>query len=85
MQKYNFLLEMLGAGDGTSSKRVVMVFFVLLFAFLVLWNLFTGQEPAPHWRTELFDLVRISMALVFGEKLITWFMALKGHKPPVEK
>lgn len=81
MNKFNFLLELLGgAGSKISSKRSVMVFFVTLFAFLIIVNTFTGKTPSDEFRGELFQLTVLSIVLVFGEFAYRVYQAIKGNK-----
>jgi hypothetical protein len=71
---------MLSGEDGISSKRSVMVFFVVLFAFSVLWNLFTGKAPAPIYQEQVFELVIICLGTVFGEGILKMIADLRNTK-----
>jgi hypothetical protein len=71
---------MLSGENGISSKRSVMVFFVALFAFCVLWNLFTGKHPDEIYMEQVFELVIICLGTVFGEKILEYLTQLKGQK-----
>lgn len=71
---------MLSGEDGISSKRSTMVFFVLLFAFCVLWNLFTGKAPAPIYQEQVFEIVVICLGLVFGEGVLKTIADLRNTK-----
>lgn len=74
---------MLSGENGISSKRSVMVFFVLLFAFNVIYNLITGKAPAPIYQEQVFELVIICLGTVFGEKILETVHAMK-KKPDSE-
>lgn len=80
MLKRNFFISMLSGGDGISSKRSIMVFFVALHAFTVIYNLITGKAPAPIYQEQVFELVIICLGTVFGEKILEMLMQLKGTK-----
>jgi hypothetical protein len=80
MFKRNFFLSMLSGEDGISSKRSVMIFFVLLFSFNVLWNLFTGKAPAPIYQEQVFELVVICLGVVFGEGILKMITDLRNTK-----
>jgi hypothetical protein len=83
--KTNFLLELLGGiGSRISSRRTVMVWFVLLFSFEIVINIFTGGEkglqPAPELRMELFQVLIVSLVLVFGDIVVKVLEFLRGKK-----
>jgi hypothetical protein len=83
--KTNFLLELLGGiGSRISSRRTVMVWFVLLFSFEIVVNIFTGGEkglqPAPELRMELFQVLIVSLVLVFGDIVVKVLEFLRGKK-----
>lgn len=80
MNKRNFFMSMLSGENGISSKRSVMVFFVLLFAFTVIYNMITGKGPDDIYKSQLFELVIISLVAVFGEKITETVQSLKGKK-----
>jgi hypothetical protein len=80
MFKRNFFISMLSGDTGISSKRSVMVFFVVLFAFTVVYNLITGKAPAPIYQEQTFELVIICLGTVFGEKLLESLAAARGQK-----
>lgn len=80
MIRKNFFISMVSGEDGISSKRSVMVFFVLLFAFCVIYNLITGKAPAPTYQDQVFELVIICFAGVFGEKILELWIKIKGQK-----
>ena len=69
-----------GADQQVSSKRMSFLFFVLLFAFVLLYNLFTGKQPAEIFSNQLFELVIFSMLAVFGDKFMDLYLMLKGQK-----
>lgn len=76
----NFFLSMLSGPEGVSSKRSVMLFFVLLFAFCVVYNLFTGKAPASIYQEQVFELVIITVSLVFGEKVLDAIPKIRQSK-----
>lgn len=80
MFKRNFFISMLSGEDGISSKRSVMVFFVVLFAFCVMWNLFTGKAPAAIYQEQVFELVIICLGTVFGEGILKMIADLRNTK-----
>lgn len=80
MMKRNFFISMLSGENGISSKRSVMLFFVVLFAFNVLWNMFTGKAPAPIYQEQVFELVIICLGTVFGEQVLTMIGDLRNTK-----
>jgi hypothetical protein len=81
MNRTNFLLELLGGiGSRISSRRTVMVWFVLLFSFEVVLNIFTGLKPTDELRMELFQVLIISLVLVFGDVVIKVLEFLRGKK-----
>lgn len=80
MFRKNFFISMLSGEDGISSKRSVMVFFVVLFAFCVLWNLFTGKAPAPIYQEQVFEIVIICLGVVFGEGILKMIADLRNTK-----
>lgn len=81
MNRTNFLLELLGGiGSRISSRRTVMVWFVLLFSFEVVLNIFTGLKPTDELRMELFQVLIVSLVLVFGDIVIKVLDFLRGKK-----
>jgi hypothetical protein len=73
--------EMLSGITGEiSSKRSVMIFFVVLFATIVIVNISTGKKLEHDLQFQLFELVIISMATVFGERFIDRLGTLRGQK-----
>lgn len=80
MLKKNFFVQMLSGADGISSKRSIMLFFVVLFAFCVLWNLFTGKAPASIYQEQVFELVIICLGTVFGERILQMIADLRNTK-----
>lgn len=73
--------EMLSDGLGNiSSKRSTMVWFVLLFTAIAVINITTGKKLDHDIQVELFQLVVISMGIVFGEPLIKLFALVRGQK-----
>jgi hypothetical protein len=83
-----FIFELLGGiGSRISSRRTVMVWFVLLFSFEIVLNIFTGLKPADELRMELFQVLIVSLVLVFGDIVIKVIEFLRGKKidiPPTE-
>lgn len=79
--KTNFLLELLGGiGSRISSRRTVMMWFVLLFSFEVVLNIFTGLKATDELRMELFQVLIVSLVLVFGDIVIKVLEFLRGKK-----
>lgn len=78
-----------GVTSRASSKRGAMVFFILLFAAVVIVNLATGGRVKPDEtiQTQLFELVIICIGVVFGEPFIKAYREYKGKTPaaPDEK
>lgn len=76
-----FIFEMLtGEAGRLSSKRGVMVWLLLLFTFVLLYNLVTGKALSPTYSDQLFQLLCLALMTVFGEKWIAAYFALKGKK-----
>lgn len=71
---------MLSGENGISSKRSVMVFFVLLFTFTVIYNMVTGHAPAPIYQEQVFELVIICITAVFGEGVMNALERMKAKK-----
>lgn len=69
-----------GTEGGISSKRGVMIWFVLLFTVILFTNVFTGKLPNHDLMVQLFELTLVSMGLVFGEPFINLLAALRGQK-----
>jgi hypothetical protein len=81
MLKQNFFIQMLsGKGGNISSKRTVMVFFVLLYAYCLLVNVHTGKSPSPTFLDQLFQLVCLTLIAVVGEQLLNVLALLRGQK-----
>lgn len=83
--KTNFIIELLGGiGSRVSSRRTSMVFFILLFAFCLILNIFTGKEPSQQFHDELFHLTVLSLVLVFGDIVLKVLAFFKGKQidPP---
>lgn len=79
--KSNFLLQLLGGiGSSISSRRTVMVWFVLLFSFEIVLNIFTKLEPSAELRMELFQVLIVSLVLVFGDIVIKVMEFMRGKK-----
>ncbi len=78
----NFLKKMLMNGGEVSSKRGVMVWFVLNFTGYVWVNLFTGKTLEHSLASWLFQATMGSIVVVFGEPFINAIMTLRGVKQP---
>lgn len=79
--KPNFIVSLLSGKDGgISSKRSVMVFLLLLFAFCVLWNLFTGKAPNALYQDQVFEAFLITLAAVLGDKALDVIPTIRGKK-----
>lgn len=77
----NFLRDLLGGiGSAISSRRTVMIWFVLLFSFEVVLNIFTGLKPVDELRMELFQVLIVSLVLVFGDIVLKVLEFMKGKK-----
>ncbi len=75
----NFFISMFrGNGSGISSKRVVLVWFVLLFTYLILLNAHTGKHVSESLQTMLDDALKLALFAVFGEPAIAAFSRKKG-------
>lgn len=71
--------EMLsGASGEVSSKRTILFLFVLLFIGLVISNHVTGKNVDEIFKQQLFYLIGTCLLLVFGEKALTAWAAIKG-------
>jgi hypothetical protein len=83
-----FLMEMLSSGvtSRASSKRGAMVFFILLFAAVVITNLATSGRVKldATLQTQLFELVIVTIGVVFGEPFIKAFREYRNSKPPID-
>jgi hypothetical protein len=81
--KKTFLSQMLSSGmtGEPSSKRTVLVWFVLLFSATVIVNLHDKQKVLESTlQAQLFYLVIASMAVVFGEPFMKFMAEWKGQK-----
>lgn len=85
--KQSFFYQMFTSGKTgrVSSKRVVMVFFVLLYAYCLLYNIYTGKAPTQLFQEQLFELVLISLLAVFGEQVTSLLSLMRGEKNEPEK
>ena len=65
-----------------------MVWFVLLFSFEVVLNIFTGLKATDELRMELYQVLIISLVLVFGDIVVKVMEFFKGKKiditPPID-
>lgn len=79
--KPNFITSLLsGATGGISSKRAVMIFLLLLFAFCVVYNLFTGKAPNALFQDQVFEAFLITLAAVLGDKALDVIPTIRGRK-----
>lgn len=75
----NFFLSMFrGSGNGISSKRVVLVWFVLLFTYLIILNAHTGRHVSDSLQTMLDEALKLALIAVFGEPAIAALGRKKG-------
>lgn len=80
-----FFKAMLSGSDGiTSSKRVVMFIFTLLFVGLTIANFVTGKNFDETLKDQLFYLLIWCISMVFGEQIPEMISSWKGKKeePP---
>lgn len=81
MISQNFLIEMLSSkGGGVSSKRTILVFFVLLFAFCVVYNMITGHAPDNLYKEQVFEALLVCIGAVFGERVVDILPTIRGKK-----
>lgn len=74
-----FIFELLGGvGSRISSKRSVMIWFVLLYTYLILLNAHTGKSPSATFQEQLFELLCLSIVVVFGEGAFQIWKMIKG-------
>lgn len=67
---FKFLVEMFSGESGVSAKRGTLLWSVIVFTFLITVNVFTGKQPSPFWCDLLDQLLKLSLAAVFGEPVI---------------
>jgi hypothetical protein len=72
-----FLKLMLCENGVPSSKRVIMVVTWLLFAYVVVFNQLTFRAPSEGLQDQLFEVLLISIAAVFGSP---WMRSVGGKK-----
>ncbi len=74
-----FVKDVLSERGRGSSKRVA--FFIVLFVFLglVLVSTFTGKQPAPELREELFYIMSGLLASVVGSNAINAWKEVKTN------
>lgn len=60
---------MLGTNGEISSKRCMMAFFAVLFAYALISNHITGRPVDDTMKWQLFLALIWIMSLVFGEKI----------------
>lgn len=83
-----FILEMLSGKDTISSKRSAMWWFVFVFTGLLIYNAITQKAPSESFQLQLFEVLMTLIILVFGERALKAWQAIKGKKelpPPEEK
>jgi hypothetical protein len=80
----NYLVSMLSGESGVSVKRNVLVFLVLLFAYILIIDLHTGRHPSAPLQDQLHELLNLAFVLVFGEKAMNVIKLRKGlpEDPP---
>lgn len=79
---------MLGSNGEISSKRCMMIFFTMLFAYALISNHLTGMAVDDTMMWQLFFLLIWAMSMVFGEKIpdiISAWTARKSTVTTVEK
>lgn len=79
--KESLFTRLLSKGGEVSSKRGVMVWFVLLFTATVIVGLTCGKYLEHDLKFQLFELVCVSILTVFGEPAINALLMLRGQKP----
>jgi hypothetical protein len=88
---WQLIIGMIKDAQGVmSSKRGAMLWFILLFTSVAIVNLCTGGKVhlEPTLQTQLFELVIISMGIVFGEPFAKaielWKGSNKNPQPPAQ-
>jgi hypothetical protein len=76
----NFFSQMLTGQNGISSKRSVMVFFVLLFSFMSVYNMITGKAPNELYQEQVFEILIIAICTVFGERVVVSLSNMRKTK-----
>lgn len=66
----NYFVKMMSGETGISVKRNVLVFLVLLFAYIIIQNMHTGKSPSASLLEQLHELLNLAFIGVFGEKLV---------------
>jgi hypothetical protein len=82
---WKVIVSMIRDAQGVaSSKRGAMLWFIFMFSVVVAANLATGGKLKldPTLQTQLFELVILSMALVFGEPFIKAWMLYRDRNKP---
>ena len=75
----NFFLSMLrGSGTGISSKRVVLIWAVILFSYLLILNAHTGKHVSDSLQTMLDEFLKFALIAVFGEPAMDALNRKKG-------
>lgn len=77
----NYIVSMLSGESGVSVKRNVLVFLVLLFAYIIVTNLHTGKQPSAALMDQLHELLNLAFIVVFGEKVVNAVKLRKGIPP----
>lgn len=57
-----------------------MVWLLLLFTFIVVIDQWTGKHPQQMYSEQLFELLLVSMGIVFGEKFVSVLSAARNQK-----
>lgn len=81
----NYIVSMLSGDSGVSVKRNVLVFLVLLFAYIIIFNLHTGKHPSPALLDQLHELLNLAFIVVFGEKVVNAVKMRKGLPTDTDK
>lgn len=75
-----------GEAGRISSKRGAMVWVLLLFTAAVLHHMITGKVMTEMYFDHLFELLVITLGLVFGEKILPFLRkgSVPGATPPAD-
>lgn len=66
----NYIVSMLSGESGVSVKRNVLVFLILLFAYITITDMHTGKHPSAALLDQLHELLNLAFVVVFGEKVL---------------
>lgn len=64
-----FIKLVLSENGEPSSKRVIAFILVALFCFEFFFGLFTGKEPSPTLRDQLFYSFLYVVTMIFGSNI----------------